>query len=169
MLIFNFKVLVFLSVFIGLMPIQSMANSPIVAPAPSANQAPMEKLTIKKKNGQEIVLNVELALDPMAQARGLMYRTEMADDAGMLFVFKQEAPRSFWMKNTLIPLDMIFVKRNGEILNIHQNAIPHDLTTVSSEGDAYAVLEINGGMSETLGLSAGDKLVHPYFAMMRPK
>ena len=169
MLIFNFKFLLFLSVFIGLMPLRSMANAPIIAPAPTQNEAAAETLKIKKQNGEDVPLNIELALTPMEQAKGLMFRTEMADDAGMLFVFKEEAPRSFWMKNTLIPLDIIFIKRNGEILNIRENAIPQDLTPVTSEGNAYAVLEINAGMSKTLGLGAGDKVIHPYFGLMAPK
>jgi len=93
----------------------------------------------------------------------------MPAKTGMLFVFEEEAPRSFWMKNTLIPLDMIFIKRNGEILNIHQNAIPQDLTSIHSKGSAYAVLELNGGEAEQLGLAAGDKVIHSYFSLMAPK
>lgn len=145
-----------------------MAQQPIKAPAPSViRTAPFQKdvLTVVKQDGKELPLNIELALTPAQQARGLMYRTEMADNQGMLFVFPREAPRSFWMKNTLIPLDMIFIKRNGLIHHIHKNAIPYDLTPVSSEGDAYAVLEINGGLSERLGIKAGDHIKHQAFSV----
>jgi len=142
MLIANFKFLLFLSVFLGFSAPIASAQQPIVAPPAETVEIQKQDLTIIKQNGEKLTLSVELALTPQEQAKGLMYRTELADDSGMLFVFQGEAPRSFWMKNTLIPLDMIFIKRNGEILNIHQNAIPHDLTPVSSQGDAYAVLEI---------------------------
>jgi len=166
MFILNFNFLVFLSVFIGFIPVHASAQQPIVAPAEKALEVQKQDLTIKKKNGEDLTFFVELAVTPQEQAKGLMYRTELADDAGMLFIFQDEAPRSFWMKNTLIPLDMIFIKRSGEILNIHQNAIPHDLTPVQSKGDAFAVLEIAGGRSEELGLIAGDRIVHPAFSVM---
>ncbi|MFK7840427.1 MAG: DUF192 domain-containing protein, partial [Bdellovibrionales bacterium] len=113
--------------------------------------------------------NIELALTPEQQAKGLMFRAEIPNDYGMLFVFNEEAPRSFWMKNTLIPLDIIFVKRNGEILHIHENAVPLDLTPIRSDGNAYAVLEINGGLSKTLGLNSGDKIDHSVFGLMSLK
>lgn len=166
MFMLNFKFLIFLSVFIGFIPAHSLAQQPLIAPAPKPAQGLEKNLTIKKQNGEEWGFSVELAVTPKEQAQGLMFRTELNDDAGMLFIFHDEAPRSFWMKNTLIPLDMIFIKRSGEILNIHQNAIPQDLTPVKSEGDAYAVLEIAGGLSEKLGIKAGDRIMHPAFSVM---
>lgn len=172
MLILNFKFLIFLSVLIGFIPIQSYAQKPVVAPAPvesEAAQIKKDRLSITKANGEQISFNVELALTPAQQAKGLMFRTEMPDDEGMLFVFEGEANRSFWMKNTLIPLDMIFVRRNGIIHHIHSNAIPQDLTAVKSNGPVYAVLEINGGLSKKLGLKPGDKLNHAAFGLMNIK
>ena len=74
-----------------------------------------------------------------------------------------ESERRFWMKNTLIPLDIIFIKADGKIHHIHENAVPHDLTGIPSKGPVAAVLEINGGLSQTWGLAAGDKVMHPYF------
>jgi len=169
MLIFNFNILVLIAVFAGFNTATVQAQTPLIAPAPKAATLQTDTLTIAKQNGEKIQLNIELAVTPPQQAKGMMFRTEMADDFGMLFVFANEAPRSFWMKNTLIPLDMLFIKRNGEILNIHQNAIPHDLTPVKSNGNAYAVLEIKGGMSAKLGLNPGDKLNHAVFGMMLRK
>lgn len=122
-------------------------------------------LTILTVDGAEHVFNIELALTPDVQAQGLMYRTEMPEDAGMLFYFGQEAERGFWMKNTLIPLDMFFIKADGIIHHIHENAIPNDLTSIRSQGPVAAVLEINGGMSAQLKISPGDKVLHPVFEL----
>ena len=172
MLIANFKFLLFLSVLIGLIPIKTYAQNPVVVPAPvtiDAAQIKKEVLTITKADGEQVSLNIELALTPAQQAKGLMFRSEMPEDEGMLFVFDGESERSFWMKNTLIPLDMIFVKRNGVIHHIHSDAIPHDLTSVRSNGPVYAVLEINGGLSEKLGLKPGDKINHAAFGLMKIK
>ena len=164
MFMFNFKILVLLAVFIGFSPNQLSAQQPIVAPVTKAAPNLESSLTIKKQNGEELSFSIELALTPQEQAKGLMFRTELAENEGMLFVFRNEAPRSFWMKNTLIPLDIIFIKQNGEILNIGANAIPQDLTPVRSEGNAYAVLEINGGLSKKLGIKPGDRIMHPVFS-----
>ncbi len=107
---------------------------------------------------------IEIAVTPQEQSKGLMYRTEMDDDAGMLFYFNEEAERGFWMKNTLIPLDMLFIKADGTIHHIHESAIPHDLTSIRSNGAVRAVLEINGGLSHKLGLRVGDKIKHQFFS-----
>jgi uncharacterized membrane protein (UPF0127 family) len=100
---------------------------------------------------------VEVARTEDQQARGLMFRTEMGADEGM--IFPEEPPRrpSFWMKNTVIPLDIIFVGTDGRILNI-VNALPYDLTPLPAEGLASAVLELNGGRADQLGIKAGDKV-----------
>ena len=167
MLVFNVKILIFLSALIGMLQNISMAQEAIIAPPPPSQQQvqklPVERLSILKSNNDKITLNVEIARSAIEQARGLMFRTELAEDEGMLFVFKSEAPRRFWMKNTLIPLDMIFIKRNGTIMHIHQNAVPHDLSGVESNGNAFAVLEIPGGVSAKLGLQIGDRVQHNAF------
>lgn len=125
-----------------------------------------EPLSIRTQNGIRHRFQVELATTPLEWKHGLMYRTEMPFDHGMLFVFPEEDMRRFWMKNTLIPLDMIFIKSNGEIVNIQKNAQPHDLTSRPSTAPALAVLEINGGLSDRLGLSAGDIVYHDVFGNM---
>lgn len=122
-------------------------------------------LVIETANGQTHAFGVEIADTPQEQAQGLMGRTQMADDEGMIFLFGQ-SPRiiSFWMKNTLIPLDMIFIKTDGTIAHIHANARPHDLTSISSQTPVVAVLEINGGLSARLGIAEGDRVVHESLA-----
>ncbi len=92
--------------------------------------------------------------------KGLMFRTELAPDAGMLFDFNESRPVSFWMRNTFIPLDMIFIRTDGTIANIHVNARPQDPTSIPSDGPVEFVLEIPGGRSVELGIAAGDTVEH---------
>lgn len=120
-------------------------------------------LSIIASNGRRHDFKIELALTAQQQIHGLMNRTEMDEDAGMMFFFAREEPRSFWMKNTLIPLDMIFIARDGTIINVHDSAIPGDLTGIKSEAPAIAVLELNGGIAKKLKIQAGDKIHHPFF------
>jgi uncharacterized membrane protein (UPF0127 family) len=104
---------------------------------------------------------VELAITPEEQARGLMFREELARMAGMLFVYDRQQPLSFWMRNTLIPLDMIFIDETGTVVDVHAEAIPLDETPIRSDAPGLAVLEINGGMAETLGIGEGDEIRSP--------
>jgi len=105
--------------------------------------------------------NVEVVDTPESRAKGLMFRQDLADDAGMLFDFKGEQPVSFWMQNTFIPLDMIFVDAQGVVKTVHVNARPHDTTSIPSEVPVQFVLEIPGGVSEKIGLKPGDTMDHP--------
>jgi hypothetical protein len=109
-------------------------------------------------DGREHRFTVEVARTAEEQATGLMNRSSLAPDRGMIFPF--EAPRyaSFWMKNTLIPLDMIFVRADGTIANIEANTVPLSLQPVYSDGPVAAVLELAGGRSAELGINAGDKV-----------
>lgn len=105
---------------------------------------------------------VELALTPEQRSQGLMYRREMAADAGMLFDFDSRPGRaSMWMKNTLIPLDMLFIKSGGEIESIAERTVPHSLEAVSSRGSVRYVLELNGGTVARLGIGPGDRVELP--------
>ncbi|MHA6692835.1 DUF192 domain-containing protein [Devosia sp. A449] len=104
--------------------------------------------------------NVDVVDTPESRAQGLMFVTELADDAGMLFDFKEVRPVSFWMRNTFIPLDMIFVDADGVIKSIHVNARPHDVTSIPSGAPVQFVLEIPGGRSVEIGLKPGDTMEH---------
>ena len=103
---------------------------------------------------------VEVVDNEQDRAQGLMFRTELAPDAGMLFDFNEARPVSFWMRNTFIPLDMIFIRTDGTIANIHVNARPQDPTSIPSDGPVEFVLEIPGGRSVELGIAAGDTVEH---------
>jgi len=120
-------------------------------------------LLIKTEDGRQYNFSVEMALTPPEQQKGLMFREEMPEMHGMLFVFGSEHVRSFWMKDTLIPLDIIFVEKNGRIQHIHSMAKPLDESLISSGAPSYAVLEINGGMADKLELNAGDYIFHEAF------
>ena len=104
---------------------------------------------------------VELQLDDAARARGLMYRTELPDDRGMLFVFPKEAMQHFYMRNTLIPLDIVFLEANGTVINVTHGQPGVELPTLDSSRPARMVLELAGGWSERHGLKAGDKVAVP--------
>jgi len=115
------------------------------------------RLTIAS-NGKKNPFTVEVARSTEEQAQGLMYRSSLAADRGMIFPFDTPRQASFWMKNTLIPLDMIFIRADGSIANIEANTVPLSLQPVYSGGDVAAVLEIAGGRSAELGITAGDKV-----------
>jgi uncharacterized protein len=106
---------------------------------------------------------VEIAADPASQEKGLMYRKAMAPDAGMLFEFPRPAMEYFWMKNTILPLDIIFIRANGTISSIAPNAVPYSTTTIPSMEPVRAVLELNGGRAAQLGIEPDDVVHHAYF------
>ena len=106
---------------------------------------------------------VEIAATQAEQARGLMFRKALAPDRGMLFTYKRPQPAAYWMKNTLIPLDIIFIQPDGRILSIVRNARPHDETPLPSGGLVLGVLEIAGGRAAQLGILPGDRVLHRIF------
>jgi uncharacterized membrane protein (UPF0127 family) len=106
---------------------------------------------------------VEVAEDEASREQGMMFRTGLKPDRGMLFDFHTPQPVTFWMKNCLISLDMIFIRADGVIANIHANAKPGDTTLLPSDGPILGVLEIGGGLSAKLGIRPGDKVRHPMF------
>ncbi len=107
--------------------------------------------------------NVELAQTPRERAIGLMNREQMDTGSGMLFIYPGPQPVAFWMKNTLIPLDMLFIDMAGRIVTIHENARPLDETPIPGGDNILAVLEINGGLSREIGLTVGSSVRHPAF------
>jgi uncharacterized protein len=104
---------------------------------------------------------VEVADDPAERSKGLMFRETLDPAAGMLFVYESPRPAQFWMKNTLIPLDMIFADATGTVSRVHANAVPGDLTPIDGGDGVAFVLEINGGLAKRLGIGPGAVLRHP--------
>jgi len=101
---------------------------------------------------------VEVAGDPASQEKGLMFRRKLAPDAGMLFDFHTDVMTSFWMKNTILPLDIIFVRADGTISSIAANAVPYSEASIPSTEPVRAVLEINAGRARALGIEPGDRV-----------
>ena len=132
----------------------------------AACSASDDALTIHTDKG-EYRFTVEVVDNDETRARGLMFRQSLAPDAGMLFDFQETQPVSFWMVNTYIPLDMIFIRADGTVANVHVNARPHDRTGIPSDGPVMFVLEIAGGRSLEIGLGAGDVVEHPRIAAAR--
>ena len=116
------------------------------------------RVVVETRAGARHAVTVELARTDAQRARGLMFRTELAPDAGMLFLFDETADHAFWMKNTLIPLDMLFIGDDGRIVGIVARAAPGDLTPRSAGGPSRYVLEVNGGWAEAHGVSPGDRV-----------
>jgi uncharacterized membrane protein (UPF0127 family) len=104
---------------------------------------------------------VEVADDAEERARGLMFRETMSRSAGMLFVYQSPQHARFWMKNTLIPLDMIFADPSGVVTHVHSGAVPGDLTPIDGGRGVQLVLEINAGLAEAMGVAPGTVLRHP--------
>ena len=135
-----------------------------LAPLQSVAQGCAETQVLVKGEFGEARFTIELADEPGERSKGLMHRKSMATSAGMLFVFERPQAVAFWMKNTLIPLDMIFIDTTGTIVHIHENAIPHDETPIPGGAGVFAVLEINGGLSKKFGFKVGDALQHMVFS-----
>lgn len=121
-----------------------------------------QNLIVRTKTG-DVTFSIEIANTAQSRTNGLMHRRALAPDAGMLFDFLKTAPVSMWMKNTLIPLDMLFIRPDGVIANIAERTVPGSLTPIDSRGPVQGVLEINGGASARLGIKPGDKIIHPLF------
>jgi uncharacterized membrane protein (UPF0127 family) len=125
--------------------------------------ADLQPLEIVSKTGVH-TFAVEMAITPEEQARGLMFRRELPEGQGMLFDFQREQPTSFWMKNTYVSLDMIFIRADGRILRIAENTVPLSETLVPSGGQVRAVLEVVAGTAKKLGIVPGDRVAHPIFS-----
>ena len=122
-----------------------------------------QKLEIETRRGARR-FDVEIASDDALRELGLMCRKTMADSHGMLFEFPQAEQQTFWMKNTYLPLDIIYIGRDGRIVSISANAKPFDETPLPSSGPANGVLEIKGGLSAKFGIRAGDRVKHPFYS-----
>jgi len=122
----------------------------------------VESLEILTKSGIR-VFNVEMAETAEQQRIGLMFRKELPDGEGMLFDFGQSRPVAMWMQNTIVSLDMIFIRADGTIANIAKQTTPYSLATVESYGSVKAVLEVVAGTADRYGIAAGDKVSHRIF------
>jgi uncharacterized membrane protein (UPF0127 family) len=122
----------------------------------------LDSLEIVTSSGRH-AFQVEIANNDASRERGLMDRRYMAPDHGMLFEFERDEQEAFWMKNTYIPLDMIFIAPSGVVTHIAANAEPLSERVIPSGGPSIAVLELNGGMAASIGLKVGDKVRHPFF------
>jgi uncharacterized membrane protein (UPF0127 family) len=127
-----------------------------------AHAASIQPLEIVTKTGVH-VFSVEMATTEEEKTTGLMYRKELAEGKGMLFDFSPEQEVSMWMKNTYIPLDMIFIRADGRILRIAENTEPLSTRIIPSRGQAKAVLEVIGGTAQKYGIQPGDRVAHPLF------
>ncbi len=152
--------------------IAAVGCSPLAAGSTSAQgtatTAPTAELAVHPVSGLTVVpltvttasgphaFKVEVASTPAEQERGLMFRTTMGADEGMIFPMNPPRPAAFWMKNTVIPLDIIFIGADHKVLNVAANAVPYDLSPLPSDGDAAGVLELNGGRAAQIGMKAGD-------------
>jgi uncharacterized membrane protein (UPF0127 family) len=129
-----------------------------VAPA-VADTLEKRDLTITTSAGPQHFI-VELARTPEQRQRGLMYRQDLAADAGMLFVYAGDGEIDMWMENTLLPLDMIFFAADGRIIKVAERTVPLSEATIGSDGPARGVLEVNGGTAGRLGIKVGDRLTY---------
>jgi uncharacterized protein len=132
----------------------------IVAAGTAQADCRPDRVTVQGDWGQA-GFTVTVADDPAERSRGLMFVEDMPTMAGMLFVYERPQPASFWMRNTLIPLDMIFADATGRIVTVHPDAVPLDETPIPGGDGIQYVLEINGGMAARLGIVPGDVLQHP--------
>lgn len=127
-----------------------------------AAEAPTEPLTIETSGGVR-TFSVEIADDPAERAQGLMFRTELPEGRGMLFDFRRPQEVSFWMKNTPLPLDMIFIGADGRVVGVHAFAVPQSTTPIPSGSPVLGVLEVAGGTAGKLGIAVGDRVRHRIF------
>ena len=130
------------------------ATQPSVHPVSGLDVIPLTVTTLKGPHA----FRVEVARSPQAQAQGLMFRTEMGPDEGMIFPYDQPRVLSFWMKNTVLSLDLVFIDEQHRIINIAENATPYSEQSILSDAPGVAVLELNGGRTRQLGIVAGNKV-----------
>ncbi len=149
-------------------PILLLAAALLPAAAARAQTGPQlrlpeEPLVIVTRDGTRHAFRVEMALTPEQQTVGLMFREHLGPEEGMLFDWGTPRESAMWMRNTLIPLDMVFIAADGRIHRIAGRTVPHSLATVESRGPVRATLELAGGTAERLGLRVGDRVLQRIF------
>ncbi|WP_336056428.1 DUF192 domain-containing protein [Nitratireductor sp. CH_MIT9313-5] len=146
------RLLAFLLLFIGSFNF-ALAQEPMLLPVDAT------PLSILSSNGRHS-FQIEVADEPLERQRGLMHREKMSDDRGMLFVFDNDGRRSFWMQNTPLPLDLLFISSSGRIEAIEQGE-PFSTASIAPDVTARFVLELNAGTAQKLGIEVGDQVEHP--------
>lgn len=147
-------------VFAGISTFYDFENQDVAV----VNETALQNLGIQIRNGDIRKFKVEVAKTPVDIEVGLMHRRALGVDQGMIFQLgKQPRVAGFWMKNTPIPLDILFIDDKGSIVKIHENAVPFSLTSISSEVPVIGVLEIAGGTARSKGIQVGDQVIHEYF------
>ena len=141
------------------LPLAACSNGATTQAQTTASASDDFRAVIHTSSG-DYTFTIEIADTPQEHSRGLMYRQSLAPDAGMLFDYGTERNVSFWMQNTYIPLDMVFIAADGTVKHIHDNAKPMDPTSIPSKFPVRFVLEIPGGRAAEIGLKAGDKVDH---------
>ncbi|MCK5549844.1 MAG: DUF192 domain-containing protein [Hyphomicrobiaceae bacterium] len=135
---------------------------------PLAAKVRVEQLWLITSSGQEHSIEVEVATALREKQLGLMFRTELADEKGMLFPYESPQEVTMWMRNTYIPLDMVFIRADGVVHRIEKRAEPMSERIIASDGEVTAVLELAGGAADRLGLKVGDRVRHPHFSASAP-
>ena len=134
-----------------------------VAAADQVVRLPSEPLVIETASGNEVSFDAEIADDDAERSRGLMFRRSIQEHEAMLFIWPAPYEVGMWMRNTYIPLDMLFIAADGEVVHIARETVPHSLDVVSAGRDVLAVLEIKGGAAGRLGIAPGDRVRHRFF------
>lgn len=149
--------------YLALRPLPGRATGTpeVPPPIPSASNPALPRKTglvrfLGSDGGTKAIVNVEIVDEARTREAGLMFRRSLGRNFGMLFVFDSSAVQTFWMKNTLLPLDMIFIDEKGKVVTIHRNTTPRSLQTYPSAEPSLCVVEVNGGFSDAHGLDVGD-------------
>lgn len=151
-----------LAVCLSLLPAACAESAPKADETPPPVTFATAPLEIVTSTGTH-VFTVEVAETPQQRERGLMYRTEMAPDAGMIFDYHRDLQISMWMKNTVLPLDMLFITADGSVFDVVKGAVPYSLEIIASGGPVRAVLELNAGTVDRLSIRRGDVVRYAAF------
>jgi hypothetical protein len=143
-----------------------LALALLAAPAAAETPEPTERVLVLTANGP-VELRLELADEPAERTVGLMFRERLAERTGMLFDFGNVGPVAMWMRNTVIPLDMLFLAESGRIVHIRARTTPHSLDTITPGTPVRGVIELAGGEAARLGIAPGDLVVRPLFGAAR--
>lgn len=151
----------YLLAFAALLPVSAFAQAP--DPTGPQPELPKEKLVIVGHGGPEHVFNVEVASKPAEQTTGEMFRTKIPEDGGMLFDWGYPRESQMWMRNTVVPLDMVFINADGTIRSIAESTTPRSLAVIDSRGPVRATLELAGGTTAKLDIRVGDTVKQKIF------